>query len=245
MNNFTKTSLRVALMCSVGALAACKDDNVKPAMVFETVEDCTLEAAKPDAFFEAADCDAIFVKAQAEYQRTAPRYDSRELCEQEHGVGNCGGGGSYASSNNSSFMPFMMGYMMAGAFSGGGSNTTVNNYTTAPIVRDKTGSYRTTNGAQSFSKLNTTTKVTPMMMRAAPATVGKAPMTKATVAASGGFGARKTATGATTTTTKRVIAPSTRATTSTRTTTTRSFSPTKRSTSSRSFGSSRSFSSSR
>jgi uncharacterized protein YgiB involved in biofilm formation len=169
------------LGASAFALAAC-DDPVDVS-VFKDKEAC-YSAAERTADLSFENCDTAFDAAQREHQMSAPRYESREICEEEHGVGNCGTD-TYANNagGGSSFMPFFMGYMVGNMMNNGSSSTYGRT-----VYPAKSGGYYTNSG-QKFSALNTTARVSPSKVTSKPSvTLGKAPMTKATVSSRGGFG---------------------------------------------------------
>lgn len=174
------------------ALAACEEDRVQ-ASVFQSEAACIAESMKPDADFDKDDCEDAFEEAERLHARTAPRYESLALCEAEHGPGQCGGDTTIINNNGggSSFMPFMIGYMMAGGFD---SSSKSRHYSsTQPVYKTKSGMYASATGTR-FSSLNTTSLVSKSAVKAKPATtIGKPPMTKATVTSRGGFGASRTA----------------------------------------------------
>lgn len=63
--------------------------------------------------FSRDDCNAAFAAAQEEHWQTAPQFNSREECAQQHGENGC------MQSSHSSFMPFMAGMLMGRAFNTG------------------------------------------------------------------------------------------------------------------------------
>ena len=84
-----KRSRHVALVLAgtaTLALAACEDDRVD-AQSFPDLQSCIAAAEENSLFFTAEDCRTNFAAAQEEYLETAPRYESKELCEQQHGAG--------------------------------------------------------------------------------------------------------------------------------------------------------------
>ena len=87
-----KRSRHVALTLLGAAafgLAACQEEATEAAS-FADLDSC-MAAASDGGWFTEADCKTTFAEAQVLHEETAPRYESRELCEEEHGVGNCGG----------------------------------------------------------------------------------------------------------------------------------------------------------
>lgn len=127
---------------------------------------------------------------------SAPRYDSREVCEQQHGIGKCGGNNTSGNSNDW-FMPFMAGYMVSSMFNDNGGTRVYNNYHSQPLYSTRSGSYSTANNSYRVSQngFGRSQPVTNRQFRTATRpspTQGKV-QTKASVAKSGGFGASKTA----------------------------------------------------
>ena len=174
-----KRPARIVLAgASVLALAACQEETTE-ASVFRNQGVCENAGVDP------ATCAAAFETAQAEHEETAPRYDAQAVCEEQHGAGNCvaeeqaGGGGSI-------FMPLMMGYLLGSALGGG--------LRSRPLVGGgQGGGFRTTDGRVATNGLNGRTSVRSGAFNATPAsTRNAAPLTRSTVARSGGFGAART-----------------------------------------------------
>ncbi|WP_312531211.1 DUF1190 domain-containing protein [Paracoccus sp. (in: a-proteobacteria)] len=192
-----KRSRHVALVLAGTALlglAACEDDKVD-AQSFPDLASC-IEASKDNGlWFSEEDCRKNFAAAEAEYLETAPRYESKELCEQEHGVGKCGGDPTQAPAGQQqaqggggfSFMPLLVGYMMGSMLSRGGG------IFSQPMVQNANGSYSTPKGDQSFASNRGAGKVPAQTFTKAPSTIGKPPMTQSQVAQRGGFGKSATA----------------------------------------------------
>lgn len=178
-----KRSRSVAL-CILGAaafgLAGCEEKKTE-ASAFADKESC-LEQATPGGWFTAQDCENAFAEAQALHDETAPRYESQELCEAEHGAGACGG--DTASGNGSGsgiFMPLLTGYLIGQALSGG-------RVMAQPVVRSAGGGFSTPDGTTRISSLNSGGKISAAVFNKAPVTKGLPAMTKAQVSARGGFG---------------------------------------------------------
>ena len=199
----TKRSSHVHLVLAGAAalgLAACEDDRVDVS-TFADQNACVQAAQSGDAGFSAADCEQSYAKALSEHQRTAPRYDEASLCEQQHG-GSCEM--VTDSSGNSIFMPVMAGLLIGHAMSNmNRSNVDEDErrrrggvyagpYSARPLYRSSTGSYATASGTTVTKRLGTSAKIAPASFRASTV---KAPMTRATIARSGGFGSSRTAVG--------------------------------------------------
>lgn len=190
-----KRSRHVALMLAGAAvltLSACEDDKVD-AQAFPDLDSCIAAAQRDGLWFTAEDCRTQFAAAEQTHLETSPRYESRELCEEQHGAGACGadpvagdpaaaqqGGGGF------SFMPLLVGYMMGSMLSRGGG------VFSQPMVRTPNG-YSTPSGNQTFASNSGSGRVPAQAFNRAPATVGKPPMSRAQVAQRGGFGAGATA----------------------------------------------------
>lgn len=192
----TKTSKRSSyvklslLGAAAFSLAACKQEPPVDAVMFPSVAECQSAATQPAATISAADCEKAFAEAQAEHERTAPKYDEAKLCEEEHG-GSCyaqpnpnGGGGSV-------FLPLMAGMMLGNMMSGGSSMGRSYSHS-QPMFQTKDKRYGTAGGAF-FSSNSGAAKVKPASFAAAKTTSASAPMTRASVAKTGGFGRSATA----------------------------------------------------
>ncbi|WP_112874440.1 DUF1190 domain-containing protein [Paracoccus endophyticus] len=201
-----KRSRHVALMLAGAAvltLAACEDDQTD-AQAFPNLDACLAAAKEGGLWFTADDCRTQFAEAEKTHLETAPRYESRELCEQEHGADACGADpvAQAAADPNApadpnaaaqqqqgggfSFMPLLVGYMMGSMLSRGGG------VFSQPMIRTPNG-YSTPNGGQTFASNTGAGKVPATTFNRAPATIGQQPMTRAQVAQRGGFGAGATA----------------------------------------------------
>ena len=185
-----KRSRHVALVLAgtaTLALAACEDDRVD-AQSFPDLESCVAASKENGLWFTEDDCRKNFAAAEQEHLETAPRYESKELCEKEHGAGQCEGDPTAQNSGGGfSFMPLLVGYMMGSMLSRGGG------IFSQPMVRTASGGYSTPKGDQTFASNRGTGKVAASTFQRAPSTIGKPPMTAAQVSQRGGFGAGATA----------------------------------------------------
>ncbi|WP_237058431.1 DUF1190 domain-containing protein [Loktanella sp. M215] len=177
----TRIMPAILLGATAFALAGCKDDAVE-ANAFPDKASCEAAANAGTVAFTVQDCDAAYQDALVEYERSAPRYDDQALCEEQHG-GACvvderaaGGGGSI-------FMPLMAGYLM-GSMLGG------NRAMTQPLYRDAGGKFATAGGGTVLNGNRGSARMQPSSFRAAPAAA--APMSRATVSKTGGFGSSRT-----------------------------------------------------
>lgn len=186
-----KRSRHVALFLAgsaVLALAACEEEKTDAA-AFPDLASCVAEAKSGNLFFTEQDCQTQFAAAEATHLETAPRYDSKQLCEQEHGAGNCEGDptAQNQSGGGSIFMPMLMGYMI-GSMLGGGRGVM-----SQPMVRTAQGGFATPDGKQTFASNRGTGRVAGSTFTKAPSTIGKAPMSASQVNQRGGFGGSSTA----------------------------------------------------
>lgn len=195
----------VMLGGAVFGLAACEEQT--DLTYFENAGQCERYAGG-DSGFTVADCDAAFAEAVQAYALAAPRYDSLELCEQEHGAAACAPREEQAaalgispdavpveetpeqvSHGGSIFMPLMAGYMMGNLMSQGGRSYAQPVYTGAKGAGLMTGAGKSVGAVTPGAKRSfaSSSLGTP---RAAPQV-----MSRASVAARGGFGASKTSGG--------------------------------------------------
>lgn len=176
---------RTVALCIVGAaaftVAGCREEQVETLAVPDLAS-CKA-AASLDADFTAADCDTAFAEAESLHADAAPRYDSQEVCEEQHGVGACGTEAAATSGGSGSiFMPLMMGYLM-GSMLGGGRGMAAQ-----PLYRKPGGGFTNAAGTNSYSSNNGKGTLGASQFNKPASTVGKAPLTKASVASRGGFG---------------------------------------------------------
>jgi uncharacterized protein YgiB involved in biofilm formation len=179
------TSRRLASVSLLGlsafGLAACQDERID-ARTFTSEEACVAGAGDPGASFTVEDCRTAFLAAREEHLESAPRYDAMAVCESEHGEDMCveesGGGGSI-------IVPLMMGYMMGQMLSQNAAGKAL-----YPVAA---GGFTTADGRTQVGAVGATARVAPAALTKAAPTIGKPPMTQATVAQRGGFGASSTA----------------------------------------------------
>lgn len=171
---------------SAFALSACRDEQVQ-ASVFTSTEACV--AAGQDE----ATCRNEFRAAQSTHAQTAPRYDALAVCEEEHGKGQCSQAPHTASSSGSSFMPFFAGYMAGNLLSG--SSGPASRVAPKPLYPVAKGGYASADGAARTSALSGTTTARASHFTRPASTIKAAPMSRASVAARGGFGSARTSFG--------------------------------------------------
>lgn len=163
-------------------LAACQQEEQTEAAAFPDEKSC-IAAADQNGWFSREDCATTFAEAKALHAQTAPRYESRELCEQEHGPEACAGDPAAAtgSGGGSIFMPLLAGYLIGQALGGGRAMA-------QPVVPKAGGGFATPTGGTQLSRLNSTGKMGATAFTKGPTTAGQPPMSRAAVASRGGFG---------------------------------------------------------
>lgn len=133
--------IRLALLGTVGLVGLAGCDNNDPLAGHDVLRDQKECASRPDP--DA--CRTALADARAQHVQTAPRFTSREQCEAEFGVSNCGtpsqvlaGNDAFSSATPAGdaasstapqqqaqsasggiFMPMLMGYMMGRTLGGG------------------------------------------------------------------------------------------------------------------------------
>ncbi|MCQ0971385.1 DUF1190 domain-containing protein [Paracoccus sp. TK19116] len=165
-------------------LAGCKSQETD-AQAFPDEASCVAAAEEGSLFFTVEDCRTTFAEAQQNHLETAPRYDSLEVCEEQHGEGNCGGDPAAAQQGGgggSIFMPLMMGYLI-GSMMGGNRGVM-----SQPLSRTANGGFATPSGDTRLSTNTGAGKAPANAFNRAPTTMGQPPMSRATVAQRGGFG---------------------------------------------------------
>lgn len=176
------THVALALMGATAAfgLSGCKSEETD-ARAFPDEASCLASVEQGNLFYTADDCRAAFAQAKADHAETAPRYDSLQVCEEQHGEGNCGTEAAQgAGGSGSIFMPLLMGYMIGSMLGGRGVMS-------QPLMRTGTGGFATPGGT-ALATNNGTGKMGTGVFAKAPVTAGQPPMTRATVAQRGGFG---------------------------------------------------------
>ncbi|MGJ8544631.1 MAG: DUF1190 domain-containing protein [Sulfitobacter sp.] len=181
----TKRSKRVAIAI-VGAaaftLAGCRDEQIDAA-AFPDLQSCT-DAASQGGVFTAQDCEASFAEAQTLHVESAPRYDSLEVCEEQHGPGACGSEATATQSGSGGiFMPLLAGYLI-GNMLGGRAGMSAGQ----PLYKTSDGKFTNAARSSTYSSNRGATKLSTSQFARPASTIGKTPMTRATAKSRGGFG---------------------------------------------------------
>lgn len=182
MRRRSRTVALSILGAAAFTLAGCKEDTVD-AQAFPDLKSCKEESSKTGAI-SSAECDAAFSEALALHEESAPRYDSLEVCEEQHGAGACGDEvAASGGSSGSIFMPLMAGYLL-GNMLGGRQGMAASQ----PMYRTADGKFANASGSNVYNGNSGKAKLGASSFNKPAATAGKAPMTKASVASRGGFG---------------------------------------------------------
>ncbi len=177
---------RTVSLCIVGAaafaLSGCREEQVD-AQAFPDVQSCK-QASQADGLFSAAECDEAFAEAQTLHVESAPRYESRAVCEEQHGDGACGSEEQVTNVGSSGiFMPLLAGYLIGNMMGGRGGLAAAQ-----PLYRNGAGGYTDAARSSTFSSNAGKAKLGTSMFARPPVTAGKPPMTRALATSRGGFG---------------------------------------------------------
>lgn len=230
----TLTAITIGLTVSAFVLSGCIEEDTSPEVstnVYPNLDACIAEARNQadDMKYSPGDitvtesmCRESYTDTMVAYTETAPRYDSKSLCEEQHGVAACQQ--EVRPDGTSVFLPLLAGYMVGRMMSGTPTATPTattgpvlppganngcdprdkdcksvgsargSSFVYSPVYRNAAGGYVSSNGQTMTS--NSTHIATKMSAFAKPpSTVRAAPMTIATVKSTGGFGASRTSFG--------------------------------------------------
>ncbi len=182
----TRKRSRTVALSILGAtaftLAGCREEQVD-AQAFPDIQACKAASAQ-DGLFSAAECDEAFAEAQTLHVESAPRYDSLQVCEEQHGEGACGSEEQVANGGSGGiFMPLLAGYLI-GNMLGGRSGMAASQ----PLYRNAGGGYTDAARSNNYSSNAGKAKLGTSFFSKPTPTVGKAPMSRATAMSRGGFG---------------------------------------------------------
>lgn len=164
------------------AISGCRDESVE-AEAFPDLAACKSAAAQ-GGLISSAECDTAFAEAQTLHSESAPRYEDKALCEQEHGAGNCGSEQQATGSGGGSiFMPLIAGYLI-GSMLGGNRGMAASQ----PMYKTADGRFTNAAGTTSYNANSGRGQMASSQFARPATTAGQPPMTKASVASRGGFG---------------------------------------------------------
>ncbi|MDB6177184.1 DUF1190 domain-containing protein [Paracoccus sp. Z330] len=184
MRKRSRTVALTILGAASFAVAGCREEQVD-AQAFPDLASCQAAAAD-GGLFTAADCDQAFSEAEALHVEAAPRYESLEVCEEQHGSGNCGSEQEQVSNGGSGsiFMPLLAGYLIGNMLGGAGRGTAA----AQPMYRNASGGFTNAARTSTFSSNSGRGTMGANQFARPAATMGKAPMSRATASSRGGFG---------------------------------------------------------
>lgn len=181
--------LTLLILGAATLVAGCEEEKEQQLTVFKDVDDCVSSKAMTED-----QCKNAFKAADEENVKNGPKYDSRELCEQEYGAGQCSPR-QVAGHSDSVFMPMMTGFMAAQVLNSIGNNSNncnaMNNYCNPvapqPLYRSSRdySTYRT-QGGYSVPAVSSGTSV-------AARSVSVKPSVATSVRSTGGFGSQAAA----------------------------------------------------
>ncbi|OJH44832.1 DUF1190 domain-containing protein [Paracoccus sp. SM22M-07] len=191
MRKRSRTVALTILGAAAFTVAGCREEQVD-AQAFPDMASCEAAAAQ-DGLFSVEECDKAFAEAEALHVESAPRYDSLQVCEEQHGEGNCGSEEQQVSNGGSGsiFMPLLAGYLIGNMLGRAGGGMAASQ----PMYRNAQGGFTNAAGTTNFgSNAGRATMGAQNFTRPA-ATAGRAPMTRATAGSRGGFGASRSSFG--------------------------------------------------
>lgn len=181
----TKRSNRVAIAILGAAaftLAGCREEQVDAA-AYPDLQSCTDEATR-GGMFTVQDCEAAIAEAETLHVESAPRYDSLQVCEEQHGEGACGTEASAQQGGSGGiFMPLLAGYLI-GNMLGGRTGMAASQ----PLYKTSDGKFTNAARSSTFSSNRGAAKLNTAQFTRPAATAGKTPMSRATATSRGGFG---------------------------------------------------------
>lgn len=181
----TKRSRRVAIAilgATAFTLAGCREEQVDAA-AFPDLQTCMDEAPR-GGVFTVEDCQTSFAQAEALHVESAPRYESLQVCEEQHGEGACGSEQAATQGGSGSiFMPLLAGYLMGNMLSGRAGMAAAQ-----PLYKTSDGRYTNPARTSTFSNNRGSTKLNTSQFARPATTVGKTPMSRAVATSRGGFG---------------------------------------------------------
>ncbi|SNT68595.1 DUF1190 domain-containing protein [Paracoccus seriniphilus] len=186
MRKRSRTVALTILGAASFAVAGCREEQVD-AQAFPDLASCQAEAAN-GGLFTAEECEAAFAEAEALHVEAAPRYESLEVCEEQHGQGNCGSEAEQVSNGGSGsiFMPLLAGYLIGNMLGRAGGGMAA----AQPMYRNASGGFTNAARTSSFSSNSGRGTMGAQQFTRPASTVGKAPMSRATATSRGGFGSR-------------------------------------------------------
>ena len=134
--------------------------------------------------YSEQDCETAFDAAQTLHVESAPRYDSLEVCEEQHGEGACGSEEAATQGGSGGiFMPLLAGYLIGNMMSNRAGMAAAQ-----PLYKTSDGRFTNAARSSTYSTNRGAAKLSTSQFTRPSTTIGKTPMTRATAASRGGFG---------------------------------------------------------
>lgn len=184
-NKRSRNSPVLVLGAAAFALAGCREDTIE-SRAFPSLAACEASVAEDSSWWTVEDCRNSFAQAEAAHLETAPRYADKMLCEEEHD-GECMV--EQRADGSSVFLPLVAGYLIGNMLSGGSRSVA-----SQPLYKTKSGGFATPSGGTVLNGNSGSADLKQNSFAPAKPTAGAAPMTRATVKSTGGFGASRTST---------------------------------------------------
>ena len=166
------TAFALFLFGGIWSIGLLEKDPVE-AVVLPRAWDCALERSDLAAEIPPAQCDTLVAAADTEHVRTAPRYESRNLCEETHGANACTAAPA-SDTGTTAFLPILAGYMV------GSADPDQRAHVARPLIPTRSGGVTTTDGTIRFQDMSGRFQVPPRILTATPPpTIGTPPKTRA------------------------------------------------------------------
>jgi uncharacterized protein YgiB involved in biofilm formation len=185
--------LTLLIVGAASFIAGCEDEDQPQQMsVFKDVDDCVSSKVMTED-----QCKNAFTASAQEHEKNGPKYNSRELCEQEYGAGQCSPRANVNGSSESVFMPMMTGFMAAQVLNSisnnnnnncNSSNNHCNSVVPQPLYRSARdySTYRTS-GNYTVPAVSSSTSMSARSVSVRPSVV------TSSVSSTGGFGTQAAA----------------------------------------------------
>ena len=129
-----------------------------------------------------------FAQAETLHVESAPRYDSLAVCEEQHGVGNCGSEQDQVSNGGSGsiFMPLLAGYLIGSVLGNAGRGMAA----AQPMYNNGRGGFTNATRTSNFNSNSGRGTLNSQQFTRPARTIGQAPMSRAQATSRSGFGSR-------------------------------------------------------
>ncbi|MDB6182714.1 DUF1190 domain-containing protein [Paracoccus fistulariae] len=186
MRKRSRTVALTILGAASFAIAGCRDEQVQ-AEAFPDLATCEAQA-KSEGLFTVDQCAEAFAQAETLHVESAPRYDSLAVCEEQHGVGNCGSEQDQVSNGGSGsiFMPLLAGYLIGSMLGNAGRGMAA----AQPMYNNGRGGFTNATRTSNFNSNSGRGTLNSQQFTRPARTMGQAPMSRAQATSRSGFGSR-------------------------------------------------------